>query len=167
MKRYKHGEPRGKTCRWTPQLDEVLLEGIEDNDQGRQVANERLKSLHPIPRGRDRHPRDFEKWLTKIFEREPENGFRLWLTLEFWQQEVDRVLVEGIFSRHAARDAAVDRIRSVWPKLSPPWLCERMEEVARLGLPRWMDRRFWVAEVDPMLHEVGSGPENRPGRSIG
>ncbi|HXI43582.1 MAG TPA: hypothetical protein VNH83_26605 [Bryobacteraceae bacterium] len=132
-------------------MDEVLLEGIEDNDQGRQLANERLKGLHPIPRGRDRHPRDFEKWLTKIFEREPENGFRLWLTLEFWQQEVDRVLVEGIFSRHAAKDAVVDRIRSVWPKLSPPWLCERMEEVARLGLPRWMDKRFWVAEVDPIL----------------
>jgi hypothetical protein len=151
MKEHKFGHPRGKTCRWTPQLDEVLLEGIEDNDQGRQLANERLKSLHPIPRGRDRHPRDFEKWLHKIFEKESEYAVRPWLTLEFWQQEVDRALVEAIFSRYAAKHAAVDRIRSVWPKLTPPWLCERMEEVARLGLPRWMDKRFWATEIDPIL----------------
>ena len=101
MKEHKFGHPRGKTCRWTPQLDEVLLEGIEDNDQGRQLANERLKGLHPIPRGRDRHPRDFEKWLHKIFEKEPEYAVRPWLTLEFWRQEVDRALVEAIFSTTA------------------------------------------------------------------
>jgi len=32
-------------------VDEVLLEGIEDNDQGRQLANERLKGLHPFRGG--------------------------------------------------------------------------------------------------------------------
>src|SRR4029077_16900703 len=51
----------------------------------------------------------------------------------------------------AAKHAAVDRIRSVWPKLTPPWLFERMEEVARLGLPRWMEQAFWAPERDPIL----------------
>ncbi|HWO31766.1 MAG TPA: hypothetical protein VNO32_23470, partial [Candidatus Acidoferrum sp.] len=39
----------------------------------------------------------------------------------------------------------------VWPKLSIPWLGARMEEVARTGLPRWMDQAFWVIEIDPIL----------------
>ena len=74
-----------------------------------------------------------------------------WLSLEFWQQEVDKVLIQGIFARNVAKDEVVDRIHAVWPKLSSSWLGARMEEVARAGLPRWMDQTFWAAEVDPIL----------------
>src|SRR3984893_18036469 len=31
------------------------------------------------------------------------------------------------------------------------WLGARMEEVARTGLPRWMDQAFWEIEIDPIL----------------
>ena len=145
----KHGAKRNAV--WTKELSGILLEGIETNDHGKQLAITRLKALHPLPPGRSRYPRDFEKWLHKVFDKEPGNSVWLWLTFGFWQQEVDRVLVEGIFARHPAKHGVVERIRTVWPKLSVPWLRERMEEVARLGLPRWMDARFWVAEVDPIL----------------
>ena len=110
-----------------------------------------MKALHPLPQGKDRYPKDFEKWLTKVFEKPSEDGVPPWLTLEFWQQEVDKVLIQGIFARNVTQDEVVQRVRSVWPKLSISWLGARMEEVARTGLPRWMDQAFWTTEVDPIL----------------
>ena len=69
----------------------------------------------------------------------------------FWQHEVDKVLIQGIFARNVTQDEVVQRVRSVWPKLSISWLGARMEEVARTGLPRWMDQAFWATEIDPIL----------------
>ena len=136
---------------WTRELGVVLLDGIENNRQGRQLAHERVKALHPLAQGKDRYPRDFEKWLTKVFDKPSEDGVPPWLSLEFWQKEVDNVLIQGIFARNVAKDEVVDRVRSVWPNLSSSWLGARMEEVARSGLPRWMDQTFWTAHVDPIL----------------
>ena len=64
-----------------------------------------------------------------------------WLTLEFWQQEIDNVLVQGIFGRSGSKSSAVDRIHAVWPELSAAWLRDRMEEVARAGLPQMGPKR--------------------------
>ena len=61
------------------------------------------------------------------------------------------MLIQGIFARNVTQDEVVQRVRSVWPKLSISWLGARMEEVARTGLPRWMDQAFWAAEIDPIL----------------
>ena len=145
----KHGAK--KSAAWTRELGVILLDGIEDNKQGKQLAQERVKALHPLPQGKDRYPKDFEKWLTKVFEKPSDDGEPGWLSLEFWQQEVDKVLIQGIFARNVAKDEVVDRVRAVWPRLSSTWLGARMEEVARTGLPRWMDQTFWAAEVDPIL----------------
>ena len=50
----------------------------------------------------------------------------------------------------------VDRSPARWtvstlsgPRLSATWLHDRMEEVARAGLPQWIQNEFWAAEVDP------------------
>jgi hypothetical protein len=145
----KHGAK--ESAAWTRELDVILLDGIEDNRQGKQLAQERVKALHPLPQGKDRYPKDFEKWLTKVFEKPSEDGVPPWLSLEFWQQEVDKVLIKGIFVRNVTRDEVVQRVRSVWPRLSISWLGARMEEVARAGLPRWMDQTFWATEIDPIL----------------
>jgi hypothetical protein len=145
----KHGA--NDRAAWTRELGVVLLDGIEDNRQGKQLAHERVKALHPLPQGKERYPRDFEKWLTKVFEKPSEDEVAPWLSLEFWQHEVDKVLIQGIFARNVPKDEAVDRVRSVWPNLSSSWLGARMEEVARSGLPRWMDQAFWAAEIDPIL----------------
>ena len=136
---------------WTRELDVILLDGIEDNRQGKDLAHERVKALHPLPQGKDRYPKDFEKWLAKVFEKPSEDGVAPWLSLEFWQHEVDKVLIQGIFARNVTQDEVVQRVRSVWPKLSISWLGARMEEVARTGLPRWMDQAFWATEIDPIL----------------
>ncbi len=145
----KHGAK--ESAAWTRELDVILLDGIEDNRQGKDLAHERVKALHPFPPGKDRYPKDFEKWLAKVFEKPSEDGVAPWLSLEFWQHEVDKVLIQGIFARNVTQDEVVQRVRSVWPKLSISWLGARMEEVARTGLPRWMDQAFWATEIDPIL----------------
>ena len=126
------------------------MEGIEDNDPGRARAQNRLKLLHPLPPGRKRYPTEFERWSKKIFEGRPVAGDRIWLTAAFWQNEVDRALIDAIFG-NVAKDEVIGRICSAWPKLSALWLNEHLEEVARAGLPRWMDKDFWPNEVDPIL----------------
>ena len=145
----KHGAK--ESAAWTRELDVILLDGIEDNRQGKDLAHERVKALHPFPQGKDRYPKDFEKWLAKVFEKPSEDGEAPWLSLEFWQHEVDKVLIQGIFARNVTQDEVVQRVCSVWPKLSISWLRARMEEVARTGLPRWMDQAFWATEIDPIL----------------
>ena len=145
----KHGAK--ESAAWTRELDVILLDGIGDNRQGKDLAHERVKALHPLPQGKDRYPKDFEKWLAKVFEKPSEDGVAPWLSLEFWQHEVDKVLIQGIFARNVTQDEVVQRVRSVWPKLSISWLGARMEEVARTGLPRWMDQAFWATEIDPIL----------------
>jgi hypothetical protein len=140
-----------QSAAWTRELGLILLDGIQDDQRGKQLAQERVKALHPLAQGKDRYPKDFEKWLNKVFEKLSEDGVPPWLSLEFWRNEVDKVLIQGIFARNLAKDEVVDRIQSVWPKLSSSWLGARMEEVARTGLPRWMDQTFWAAEIDPIL----------------
>src|ERR1700676_616896 len=140
-----------ESAAWTRELGVILLDAIEDNRQGKQTAHERVKALHPLPQGKDHYPKDFEKWLTKVFEKPSEDGVPPWLSLEFWQDEVDKVLIQGIFARNVTQDEVVQRVRSVWPKLSISWLGARMEEVARKGLPCWMDQAFWATEIDPIL----------------
>src|SRR5580698_8894839 len=145
----KHGAK--ESAAWTRELDVILLDGIKDNRQGKDLAHERVKALHPLPEEKDRYPKDFEKWLTKVFEKPSDDGVAPWLSLEFWQHEVDKVLIQGIFARNVTQAEVVQRVRSVWPKISISWLGARMEEVARTGLPRWMDQAFWATEIDPIL----------------
>lgn len=136
---------------WTSDFAVVLLDGIEANQLGRSLAETRLSALHPLPEGKDHHSTDFEKRLRKIFEKQSDGHAPPWLTLEFWQQEIDSVLVQGIFGRSGSKAGIVDRIHSVWPSLSNAWLLNRMEEVARQGLPQWVRNEFWAEEVDPVL----------------
>jgi len=36
---------------WTKEFAGILLDGIEDNDEGKLLAKERLKRLHPLHTG--------------------------------------------------------------------------------------------------------------------
>lgn len=144
---------------WTSDSAFVLQDGIEAGERGRALAEARLRALHPLPEGKKHHSTDFEKRLRKIFDKQTTEHVQPWLTLEFWQQEIDNVLVQGIFGRGSTA-SVVDRIHAVWPELSTTWLRERLEEVARAGLPRWVQNEFWVEEVDPILL-VGIDRANR------
>lgn len=145
----RHGAKNGAV--WTTDLAVALLDGIEANDQGKRLAEARLRSLHPLPEGKDHHSTDFQKRLRIIFEKQSDGHAPPWLTLEFWQQEIDSVLVQGIFGRSGSKAGVVDRIHAVWPDFSAAWLHGRMEEVARQGLPQWVQNEFWAEEVDPIL----------------
>ena len=79
----KHGAKESPA--WTKELGVILQDGIEDNKQGKDLAHERVKALHPLPPGKDRYPKDFEKWLTKVFGKPSDDGVAPWLSLEFWQ----------------------------------------------------------------------------------
>jgi len=145
---------------WTRESAFALLRGIDAGEPGRRLAEQRLKALHPLPEGKEHHSTDFEKRLRKIFERKSEDDPQPWLSLEFWQQEIDNVLVQGIFGRNGSKSSVVERVSAVWPELSPTWLRDRMEEVARGGLPQWVQREFWAEQVDPIL-QVGLDRANR------
>lgn len=145
----KHGAQSSAV--WASDSAVVLLDGIEASDQGKGLAEMRLRALHPLNEGKDHHSSDFEKRLRKIFEKQSDGHAPQWLTLEFWQQEIDNVLVQGIFGRNASKSSVVDRIHAVWPNLSAAWLLCRMEEVARQGLPQWVQNEFWAEQVDPIL----------------
>lgn len=136
---------------WTRDSAGVLLDGIEASDKGKALAEARLRALHPLSEGKDHHSTDFEKRLRKVFEKQSDGHGPWWLTPEFWQQEIDNVLVQGIFGRSASKAIVVDRIHAVWPNLSAAWLYRRMEEVARQGLPQWVRNEFWAEEIDPIL----------------
>ena len=136
---------------WGSHSAVILLDGIESTEPGKRLAESRLRSLHPLPEGKNHYSTDFEKRLRKIFEKQSADWSPPWLNLEFWQQEIDNVLVEGIFGRNGPNSNVVDRILAVWPKLSATWLKDRIEDVARAGLPQWVLNDFWAAEVDPIL----------------
>jgi len=136
---------------WANDSAVVLLNSIESSEHGKALAEARLRSLHPLPKGKNHYSTDFEKRLRKIFEKQSADCLQPWLALEFWQQEIDNVLIQAVFGRSASKSSAVDRIRAVWPELSATWLHDRMEEVARAGLPHWIQNEFWVVEIDPIL----------------
>jgi len=98
---------------WANDSAVVLLDGIEATEHGKGLAEARLRSLHPLPEGKSHHSTDFEKRLRKIFDKQSADCMQPWLTLEFWQQEVDNVLIQGMFGRSASKSCAVDRIHSV------------------------------------------------------
>src|SRR5580698_7911390 len=136
---------------WGSDSAVILLDSIESTEPGKRLAESRLRSLHPLPEGKNHYSTDFEKRLRKIFEKQSADWSPPWLNLEFWQQEIDNVLTQGVFGRSASKSSAVDRIRVVWPELTATWLYDRMEEVARAGLPHWIRNEFWAVEIDPIL----------------
>lgn len=145
----KHGLQNAAV--WTAESAVVLLDGVEANEQGKRLAEARLRALHPLSQGEQHYSTDFEKRVRKIFDDESEDRTQPWLTPEFWQHEIDNVLVQEIFGRMGSKYGGVERVCFVWPKLSTTWLRKRMEEVARAGLPQWVQNDFWAAKVDPIL----------------
>jgi len=84
---------------WANDSALMLLDGIEDTARGKELAEARIRSLHPLPEGKNHYSTDFEKRLRKIFEKQSAEWSPPWLNLEFWQQEIDNVLIQGIFGR--------------------------------------------------------------------
>jgi hypothetical protein len=74
-----------------------------------------------------------------------------WLTVDFWSEQIDLVLLAGIQAGKAGRDQAIERIRSVWPTIDAEALGQRMEKLASNGLPAYMQEKFWTPEMDRIL----------------
>jgi len=61
------------------------------------------------------------------------------------------VLIRGVFGRSGSKASIVDRLHAIWPNLSAAELLDRMQEVARDGLPQWLRNEFWPEQVDRIL----------------
>ena len=61
------------------------------------------------------------------------------------------MLIRGVFGRSGSKASIVDRLHAIWPNLSAAELLDRMQEVARDGLPQWLRNEFWPEQVDRIL----------------
>src|SRR5262249_41757843 len=74
-----------------------------------------------------------------------------WLNPNFWMDEIDLALLEGIQFGSREQQEAIARIRALWPQLSVEGLTDRMEEVATNDLPAYLCDDFWVGGLDRIL----------------
>lgn len=113
-----------------------------DLAEARREALERLRTLHP---------RLKPKAITERLGGAPMGGSPSWLTVSFWSEQIDLVLLAGIQGGKAGRDQAIERIRLVWPAIDAEALGQRMERLASNGLPAYLQEKFWTPEMDRIL----------------
>ena len=79
-------------------------------------------------------------------------GSPLWMTVAFWVNQIDLVLLEGIHNGRHGQSDVIRRLCDTWPELGPNILKERMEELANRGLPNFLHENFWREEgIDSVL----------------
>lgn len=143
-----------------PGIASILLDGIvgaDIRDSGEKHALEQMRALHPQLK-----TTAVQK---KLAQRSPD-GSPLWMTLEFWLDEIDSVLLEGIFSGRAGQTEAIERLCRTWGKLNRRELDNRMEELATQGLPRFLQDDFWQEELDAVLLDGITADGHRVRRAV-
>jgi hypothetical protein len=137
-------------------LSSILTADLAD---ARREAIERLRTLHPKLKPRA---------ITERLGGAPMDRSPSWLTVDFWSEQIDLVLLAGIQAGKAGRDQAIERIRSVWPTIDAEALGQRMEKLASNGLPAYMQEKFWTPEMDRILIAgLQNGTQGQQARSIG
>ena len=129
----------------------ILLDSIDATEPGKRLAEARLRTLHPLPEGKNHHSTDFEKRLRKIFEKQFADRHHLWLNLEFWQQEIDNVLIQAIFGRSASKSSCGGSCPFCLARTISILAVRPSEGSRARRLPQWIQDEFWIAEVDPIL----------------
>ena len=117
-----------------------------------------MRTLHPKLK-----PNAVQK---KLAPRSPD-GSPCWMTVEFWLDEIDFVLLEGIFNGRAGQTEAIERLCCTWAKLDSKELRNRMEELAIKGLPNFLQDDFWQEELDTMLLDGIAAGGHRIRRAVG
>ena len=91
---------------WSDRLNPVSAANL---GEARQQAFERLRTLYPKLK-----PKAINE---RLVDGTPMGRYPSWLTTDFWNEEIDFVLLAGMQGGKAGRDQAIERIRSVWPAI--------------------------------------------------
>ena len=143
-----------------PGIASILLDGIVGGDvadSGRKRALERIRALHPQLK---------TNALQKKLAPGSPDGSPCWITVEFWLDEIDSVLLEGIFSGRAGQTEAIKRLCTTWGKLNSKELGYRMEELATQGLPPFLQDDFWQEDLDALLLDGIAAGGQRTRRAV-
>jgi hypothetical protein len=131
---------------WLPAGEAILMKEIlaaGSEDLARSRSEELIRGLHP-------------KIKTAAIEAKltgnTPDGSPTWLTAAFWIREIDLILLEGIHNGRRGQSNVIARLRDIWPQLDANVLTERMEGLAKRGLPNFLHDEFWREEgIDPIL----------------
>ncbi len=125
---------------WTVHLRRIVIADFGEGGDARLQALERLRTLH-------------SKLKPEAIARRLETAGHAprWLAADFWIEELDWVLLEGIQSGKRGRSDAIEGIRAVWPAIDAEALSERMQKLALNGLPAYLQDKFWTPEMDRIL----------------
>ncbi len=130
---------------WLPESETNLLKdiiGAGPEDLARNRSEEVMRALHPKLK-----PSSIRAKLAPVAP----DGSPQWLTAAFWVREIDLVLLEGIHNGRHGQSEVIKRVCCIWPGLDPRILKERMEELAKGGLPNFLQEDFWHEGIDPIL----------------
>lgn len=136
---------------WIALVDPIISMRLSATDFDRGKAGQMAQALHASLK-----PKAIDKLLQKVDQDERP----VWTSIEFWRKDIDHVLLGGALNGKTGRSEAINRIRSVWTKLSSAQLEERMQIVASDNLPPWVREDYWQ-ELDPVLRKgVARGPRD-------
>lgn len=127
---------------WPPGTDEILLEGFTDLQSAFDLARERLRRLHP---------RLKPQAITKRLQGKTREEVPPWTKVAFWKQEIDCSLTGGILAGIQGKEAVLQTIQTLWPRLKLEVLRLRMEALADYGTPVWAKAEFWGGGLNEIL----------------
>src|SRR5262249_35029974 len=117
---------------------------IAGGSQGPHQAVETMRALHP--------KLNIETIRKRLEGTDPDHP-PSWSNADFWRDEIDLALLDGIHDGSKGQSIALDRIITIWPKLDRDVLRARMEELALDALPEYLREKFWTGELDRILLE--------------
>jgi hypothetical protein len=142
---------------WPPGTDEILLEGLIDQQSAYELARGRLQKLHPRLK-----PQAIIKRLLGNTREE----VRPWTSVAFWKQEIDCSLTGGILGGTQGKEAVLRSVQSIWPRLELEALHLRLEALADHGTPVWAKPEFWSGVLNDILIEGVKGGIEKERRAV-
>jgi hypothetical protein len=147
-----------KNLAWPEWADQVLIEGLLEGETAYERAVEQMRNLHPKLK---------TDAIRKRLRTKPLEDRTIWTTVDFWRQELDFALIGGILAGAHGKNAVIDRIRKLWPRLDSKMLQERLEALADYGTPLWAKPEFWTGALKELLLEGARGGLTAERKAIG
>jgi len=142
---------------WPPGTDEILLEGLSDQQSAYELAKARLQQLHP---------RLKPQAIKKRLQGKTREEVRPWTSVAFWKQEIDCSLTGGILGGAQGKETVLRKVRSLWPRLELETLHLRLEALADHGTPVWAKPEFWSGVFNDILIEGVKGGIEKERRAV-
>ena len=142
---------------WPPGTDEILLEGITDQQTAYQLAKERMHRLHP---------RLKPQAIKQRLQRKTREEVPPWTSAAFWKQEIDCSLTGGVLGGTQGKETVLRTVGTLWPRLELETLRLRLEALADHGTPVWAKPAFWSGILNDILIEGVKGGVEKERRAV-